>query len=233
MNQFPSIIRKLVLSSLWIAGKVAAQPVEVMVLGSYHFAKPGLDLHNAEIDDVLSAHRQRELAAVVNGLAAFRPTVVAVESVCDAMPGRAHPKYADYLAGKESNQRNEIYQIGFRLAKQLKLEKVIGIDAPGEFPFEALQQFAAEQGSTADLQASIDQVGLWTRAFEKQAKVSTVGALLRQLNQADRIRAEHAWYMQKLVYGAGARQPGAMLLGQWAPAQSIDLRSPGAVGPAG
>jgi hypothetical protein len=186
-----------------------------MVLGAYHFSNPGLDLHNAEIDDVLSAQRQREVAAVVNSLAAFRPTLVAVESVRDDPPDRAHPKYADYRAGKEPSNRNEIYQIGFRLAKQLKLERVVGIDAPGEFPFEQLQQFAAENGSTTELQRSIDQVGLWARELETQAKVSTVGELLRQLNQPERIRAEHAWYMQKLAYGAGARQPGASLVGQW------------------
>ncbi len=215
MNRARSIYRTLVVLSLWIACKAGAQTVEVMVLGTYHFANPGLDLHNAEIDDVLSAHRQRELVELVNSLAAFRPTVVAVESVRDDTPDRAHPKYADYLAGKESNNRNEIYQIGFRLAKQLKLEKVIGIDAPGEFPFEQLLQFAAENGKTSELQGSIDQVGVWTKEFERQAKVSTVGALLRQLNQAERIRAEHAWYMQKLVYGAGANQPSAKLLGQW------------------
>ncbi len=215
MNRPTSIFRTLLVLSLLITTKVGAATVDVMVVGTYHFANPGLDLYNAEMDDVLSAHRQREVAAVVNGLARFRPNLVAVESVRDDTPDRAHPKYADYLAGKEPKNRNEIYQIGFRLAKQLKLEKVVGIDAPGEFPFEQLRQFAAENGTLTELQRSIDNVGLWTKELESQAKVSTVGALLRQINQPERIRAEHAWYMQKLAYGTGDRQPGANLVGQW------------------
>nr|WP_315490218.1 DUF5694 domain-containing protein [uncultured Rhodoferax sp.] len=208
-------MRTLLVLSLMMAVKVSAETVDVMVLGTYHFANPGLDLHNAHMDDVLSTHRQREVAAVVNGLAVFRPTVVAVESVGDGSSDRAHPKYADYLAGMEFHNRNEIYQIGFRLARQLQLDKVIGIDAPGTFPFEQLLQFAVENGTLTELQRSIDEVGSWTKKLESQAKVSTVGALLRQLNDPERIRAEHAWYMQKLVYGAGARQPGANLVGQW------------------
>jgi hypothetical protein len=42
----------------------ALPPVEVMVLGTYHFGNPGLDLNNMKADSVLTPARQRELAAV-------------------------------------------------------------------------------------------------------------------------------------------------------------------------
>jgi len=58
-----------------------APPVQVMVLGTYHMDNPGLDLHNARADDVLTPRRQAELAAVAEALAAFKPTVIAIERV--------------------------------------------------------------------------------------------------------------------------------------------------------
>mgnify|MGYP002260812044 CR=1 FL=1 len=59
------------------------------------------------------------------------------------LPSRSLPSYTDYLAGKHSQNRNEIHQIGYRLASRMKHEHVYGIDADGEFPFEPLQLYAA------------------------------------------------------------------------------------------
>ena len=39
----------------------APEPVEVMVLGTYHFDNPGQDLHNARIDPVTTPQKQAEL----------------------------------------------------------------------------------------------------------------------------------------------------------------------------
>lgn len=191
------------------------QAVQVMVLGSYHFANPGLDLYNAEVDDVLSRQRQQEVAAVVDSLAAFRPTVVAVEARADDQPGRALPAYRRVLEPGAELRRNEIEQIGFRLARQLRLPQVVGVDAPGQFPFEAVQAYAARAGRAAELQQALDSIGARTRAFEALARRASVGALLRHLNQPEVIRADHGWILQTLSYGAGADQPGAELVGHW------------------
>lgn len=194
----------------------ASGPIEVMVLGTYHFANPGLDLHNAEIDDVLSPRRQAEVAATVDALAAYRPTLVAVEADADTLPGRALPGYRDYAAGTAKPSRNEIQQIGFRLAKRAGLDRVVGIDAKGDFPFEALQAWAAAHGRAAELEEMVDRIGRQTRAFEALARTTTVGGLLRHLNDPARLREDHGWYMAALAFGAGGDQPGARLVGSWA-----------------
>ena len=194
----------------------AGDAIEVMVLGTYHFANPGLDLHNAEIDDVLSPRRQSEVAAAVDALAAFRPTLVAVEADADALPGRALTAYRDYAAGTAKPSRNEIHQIGFPLARRAGLDRVVGIDAKGDFPFEALQAWAAANGRSKELEEMVDRIGRQTRAFEALAKTATVSALLRHLNDPARLREDHGWYMATLAFGAGSEQPGARLVGSWA-----------------
>lgn len=65
-----------------------AAVAEVLFLGTYHFANPGLDVVKAEVDDVLAPGRQAEIEAVVHGLAGFRPTRIAVEARPDAADGR-------------------------------------------------------------------------------------------------------------------------------------------------
>ena len=57
------------------------EPVQVMVLGTYHFENPGLDLVNTDADDVLAPHRQAELQDLAERLTAFRPTAIALERI--------------------------------------------------------------------------------------------------------------------------------------------------------
>lgn len=192
-----------------------APAVQVMVLGTYHFGNPAADLHNVQADDVLLPHRQAELEAVSRALSRFRPTLVAVESPADDLPGRALPRYDDVVAGRIELRRNEIDQIGFRLARRLGHAHVIGIDAAGDFPFEALQAYAEAQGRGAELQRSIDDLGARTKAFEVRARGTTLAAQLRLLNEPRRIRDDHAWYVEALRYGIGPVQPGAALLAAW------------------
>jgi hypothetical protein len=85
-----------------------------MILGTFHMVNPGLDAYNVEADDVRSPPRQREISELLNRLERFRPTVIAMEGKygSDTWPER----YARYLTGEYDLGRNEIKQIGFRLA---------------------------------------------------------------------------------------------------------------------
>ena len=206
---------RLALGLLAFAPGLGAAQVQVMVLGSYHFGNPGLDLHNTQVDDVLVPQRQAELAAVVAGLARYAPTLIAVEARADDQPGRAVSRYAAFESGQTAPTRNEIDQIAFRLARELQLAQVFGIDAAGDFPFEAVQSFANKAGRGEEFQRGVDVLGARSKAFEAEARTASIGAMLRRLNQPAAIRVDHGWYMQALSYGAGSEQPGAELLGRW------------------
>ena len=49
------------------------------MLGVYHMANPGRDIHNMRADDVLAPKRQAEIGQLVEVLKRFRPTKIAVE----------------------------------------------------------------------------------------------------------------------------------------------------------
>lgn len=208
---------------LFSLGAAAADaPVQVLVLGTYHMGNPGLDLHNAKADDVLTKKRQRELGAVVDALARFKPTRVAVEWRADDQPGHTLPAYRDFLAGKRSQSRNEIDQLGFRLVQRMQLSDAFGIDAAGDFPFEAVQAFAAAHGQAGQLQAGMDFVGAKMKAFEAKQSAQTVGQLLRAMNVPEQIAADHGWYVDLLRYGTAGDQPGARLVAAWS-ARNIEI----------
>ena len=88
---------------------------EILVLGTYHMANPGHDIHNMQADDVLSSKRQREIAQLIEILKKFHPTKIAIEAEVGSK--QAQQEYSDYLAGKYTLTRDETDQIGYRWPK--------------------------------------------------------------------------------------------------------------------
>jgi hypothetical protein len=193
----------------------AEAPVEVMILGTYHMGNPGLDLHNVEADDVLKPDRQEQLQAVADGLARFKPTRIAIEWKADDLPMHAVPAYHDYLDGKRDESRNEIDQIAFRLAKELQLAEVYGIDSDGNFPYEEVEAFAKATNRTAELQQVTQVVEKKVKAFSASQSSKSIGELLYAMNSPGTIREDYFFYMKLLAFGDANAQPGAELVGEW------------------
>lgn len=105
------------------------QPTKVLLLGTFHFAYPNADGHKTDADkfiDVLSPARQKEMEELAEVIQRFRPTRIYVES----SNARFHDSlYKAYLAGNYQLGRNEVYQLGYRVAKAMSLPGVYAIDA--------------------------------------------------------------------------------------------------------
>src|SRR6185295_4897320 len=108
-----------------VAQQATTGKAEVLVLGVYHMSNPGHDVFNMKADDVLAPKRQAEIAQLIEVLKRFQPTRIAIE----ADPwGQRVGQYADYVAGKYTLSRNEIDQVGYRLAKELGHKTVYLVD---------------------------------------------------------------------------------------------------------
>jgi hypothetical protein len=86
-------------------------PIQVMIVGSYHFDNPGLDLNNARIAPVTTPEKQAELAAMAERLARFNPTVVAVERVAadpDTLLDQVYPRFDAAMLAPTSGCRSAI-----------------------------------------------------------------------------------------------------------------------------
>lgn len=196
------------------------EPVEVMVLGLYHFANPGRDVVNVEVDDVLAPRRQKEIQILVDTLAQWRPTRVAVESMAD-LPSLEVSDY-DQTTELLKTTRNESVQIGYRLAQQLGHPAVYGYDEqagegePDYFPFGKVQAFAAENGQMDMLNSLF--AGLKAQAAEDEAELpnQTIAESLLSSNDEAEVSAQHdLLYYSLLSIGDGDAQPGAELNAMW------------------
>lgn len=179
-----------------------ASTVQVMILGTYHFDNPGLDLVNAKVDDVLAPQRQAEIEALVNRLAEFQPTAVEVESTWRD-ENLLSEGYKAFTPEKLTTERNEIIQIGYRLANQLGLDRVYAIDEnEGEisfFPFDRLQEVAARTGQEERVNEKIASIQADAAAQEAAQATHTISESLIWHNDPDVIRDQHRDFYYGLI----------------------------------
>jgi hypothetical protein len=186
---------------------------EVLVLGVYHMANPGHDIFNMQADDVLAAKRQAEMAQVIAVLKRFQPTKVAVER----NPGDKGiaRDYADYMAGKHELTRNEIEQLGFRLAKELGQKSVYGVDADGDFPYPRLVKYAKATGRSNELDAIMSVFGDASKAEDKYLASHTILETLLYMNTDDKVGQSVSAYYQLAHFGEPYDWAGADLVADW------------------
>jgi len=180
----------------------------VLLIGTFHFANPGLDQHNVKAVDVLTPQRQTEIQWIADGLARFRPTHVGVEWPAATVDER----YPKYLAGTLPESRNEVVQLGFRLAKQHGLKRVHGIDVEGSFPYEPVAKWASANGREAELQHAGAEETAYITALQERG---SLGGVLRYMNEPGSIARNHAFYPVMLEMGRGDDQPGVKLMSAW------------------
>jgi uncharacterized protein DUF5694 len=206
----------LCVAAFLMLGLSQAQATEVMILGTYHMANPGRDLHNIKSDDVLLPKHQRELADIASALAKFKPTKVVVESPARNGSADKVEKYHDYLNNKLADSRNEIVQIGFRLAQSMNLPEVWGIDVEADFPYEAVKKFADTHPPLGErLDAMSAGVERMLDGLNRVLKNGTIAQGLRYMNEPTRISEGNEFYSSMLLFGKGVEQPGLTLLDAW------------------
>jgi hypothetical protein len=199
---------------------ISPAPVDVMVVGTYHFANPGLDLNNAKADDVLKPVRQRELNALARALAEFKPTRIMVERVAKT-PDLVDRNYTTFSIADLAKDRDERVQIGYRLAKLVGHSQVYAIDeqpAAGEpdyFPFDEVAKTAGDLGQKTLLDGLMAKGAAATRQIEELQAKRTIAGVLADRNDAHTTAGEQAMYYEILAIGDTDRQPGADLNAMW------------------
>lgn len=80
-----------------MATAAPADKAQVLVMGTFHFANPGLDMIKSPVADVLSPASQAWLASLAARVAAFAPTDVLVECAANEQAD-IDRRLADYRA---------------------------------------------------------------------------------------------------------------------------------------
>lgn len=198
----------------------AQQPIQVMVLGTYHMGNPGRDVHNMTAEDVRSPRRQQELETLAAALAEFRPTKIMIEKETEG-PGFSVADYAAFTPATLAESRDERVQIGYRLARKLGHRTVYGIDEKGDdnepdyFPYGALVTYAEKNGRAEEFRGLSKPITDHIKEFERRQPNESIAQLLTSVNDLDSEIAGIGGYYRFLSYGDGKDQPGAVLNAFW------------------
>ncbi len=196
------------------AGNPDEHPLpEVLIVGTYHMSNPGRDLANMQADDVLAPKRQAEIAQVIAALERFRPTRVAVEAGFSDQ--RIAQRYADYRAGSRELSRNEVEQLGFRLAGKLGHAAVYPEDADGEFPYPRLQKYAQATGRAGGLEALEKQIRALVADLDAYLASHTILETLLHMNSDPHVSEGLGIYFRQAEFGEPWDWAGADLVADW------------------
>lgn len=179
---------------------------QLLLLGTFHFNDQGLDSHKPEIQfNVQSGRRQKEIAEVLERLAAFNPTKIAVE-VRWSEQARLDESYRQYRAGERDLSPSETHQLGFRLGGMLEHDRLYAVDARGR-SYEPDMTEEEYNARVQALMAGVDPEKVaaemeWDRKFEElydwedalESRISLREALLFS-NRPENLQRHHGHYL--------------------------------------
>jgi hypothetical protein len=153
------------------------------------------------------------------GPAAARAEVLVLGVYHMANPGRDifNMQADDVLApaGRHELTRNEIEQIGFRLARKLGHPAVYPVDADGEFPFQRVVNYAKASGRSQELDALQAEVGAMVKAQGEYLAAHTVLETLLYMNAEAKVAQDVGFYYRELHLGEPGDWAGADLVADW------------------
>lgn len=196
MKKFILLIAVCLLSfNCLLAQSKKESKVEVLLLGTFHFAQTGAD------DDMLSEKRQKEITELVNKLYKFKPNKIFIERNPEfEYTNKVDEKFENYLNGKFQPSANEIYQLGFRLAKMLGHRKVYQADHPGLYGrfYATVEDYANKNGQTEILR--YEGVGATKPLYRRNDEVvtrkqKTILEFFRYINSEEYQKLDQAGYV--------------------------------------
>ena len=197
-------------------------PVPIMILGTFHFnyAENGSDIKGENNFDITSEKRQAELNVLIGQIKQFKPTKIAVEKMVTNQK-TLDSLFRAYSNGQWKPGRNEAYQLGFRLAKELGLEGVSCVDTrPPQIELDTTvadwEVYAQSRDELVKWQA-YDEPNRQTNAYMEALKnqMTMTDYLLFLNNKKTKLRYKQFFLTGLVDVGAGDTYVGADLTGYW------------------
>ena len=191
------------------------QPLaQVMLIGTFHFENPGLDLVKTNQINVMTEENQEYLEALTERLSKYNPTVVLLEFGPDREP-EMQERFRQFSEGSYQLTSNEIDQLGFRIAARSDAETIHGFDETdihwqAKPLFEYLEKEDVITG--ARMSAVLEEL---TVADEKAHASMSLRELLVRANDAGRDAQNRGLYLMTNHVGEDKNFVGADAAASW------------------
>ncbi len=202
---------------------IGKHKTKAMVLGVFHFRNPGLDSYKPTFPfDILSAKRQSELNILLEKIATYKPTKIIVEWNRIKYDSIANVRYQKFV--KDSfdirNKADEVYQIGFQLAKKLGHTKIYCSDATApwfgvdlDWDNYDVNAYLKEKGQYKKM--SRYKYNPFYRISDSLKTKQTLVTHLTMINNPSNRLKDHQAYLTNILEGAGDNYLGADSVGKW------------------
>ncbi|RPD49634.1 hypothetical protein DNI29_02205 [Hymenobacter sediminis] len=222
----------LFLLALLLAATSQAQtkPADLLLIGTFHFDNPGLDVSKINTMDVQAPKVQAELETMATRIAAFQPDKVFVEweaadqkGLDDLYAAYLGPDYAGYVQTKFSQRthgfytRSEIVQLAFRAAKKAKLTKVYAMDyRKTQFPYDSVMSAMKSAHQDDLLQGIQAYVKSYEENMNKKLATNSITQLLLDENTKTNLDFNKGFYLNRVNRaGTTTNFSGPFLVSEW------------------
>ncbi len=192
---------------------VSGEQVRVVVVGTFHMDAAG-DTRNPTVDEVLGARRQAQIGELVERLAEFKPTKIAIESLPSSPV--MQEQFERYLRNDLQLGKDERHQVAFRLARRVGLSRVDGIDYDLPIQVEAVFTWAHQNNQSvlaAEMMAAYSSAtSRWSSGFMDG---SSILEIYRVLNSPETDRATHSVFTSAMRIGTDQEPVGATVVSRW------------------
>ncbi len=201
-----------------------ADAKEILLLGTFHYNNPGMDAVKHDVLDVMTDDGQKQLEELADKIVKYKPSKIFVEWNLTEQD-KLDKLYQKYLNGtyfEDKNlsdfyRKNEIFQLGFRIAKKLGHRKVYGVDYSNvTMDFEAMMKSmndAKQQDLQAQLNSTLEEMG---KKISKQMATMSLEELYIDDNKPEEVAANIELYNEISVKaGTLENTAGATMVSQW------------------
>ena len=198
-----------------LAQTVDKNQAEVMMIGMFHFSSPGLDSVKVKHLDVMTKESQTYLKNLSKKIAKeFRPTLVLLE-YAPKNDTTIQERYQQYQSNEYQLPVNEIYQLGFRVARVSGNVPIASFDERGigwaaERLFETMPTTAPEIKKASD-----DAIKYFTERGNKAHKTMNLRELLLQHNDPEVDRENKGFYLLTNPVSTDGEFEGALASSSW------------------
>ncbi|MGH1517913.1 DUF5694 domain-containing protein [Chryseobacterium sp. JK1] len=197
-----------------VSGQI--QKTKIVLIGTIHFENPHTDQFELETDNFLSAKRQNELEDLTNRLSRTKASKVMIERSIDKQQS-TDSLYSLYVKDRYKIPVSEREQIGFRLARKLKLNRVNCVDKFYGMTRDSLMAATAKENNQLyllnDLQVHAKAM---IKDFDDKLKNGTITEVLQYINRPEELKRNLSIYLKYIAkVGAGKNFVGAESVSEW------------------
>jgi len=194
---------------------------EVLLVGTSHwnnYKKADFDVAQTNEIDILSATYQKDLNDIADKIVAFKPDKIFVERTLNYQPKLDSLLNLYKTTEWGNDKRNEIYQLGFRVAKTLKHNRVYGIDFRNtEFSYDSLMkamETAKQTTLISSFNADIKQYETNYNTLVSEQR--SLKDILYFLNDDKQRQLDLSWYLEGANKGGDLNSTvGSFLASEW------------------